>query len=412
MIVLSNLRVEDADGWTRLVCDCDNPVCEEDTMWFAVPREHKAYFRGANYDSFLVGILYTAMYYREDVRVEGPVSKEIYRNVMQYVKAILLSYSHELGDVDVAVAGFSEPLDFERAGIGTGFSAGVDSFSTVIDRFVNEEDPDYKVNTFFFFNVGSHGRFSDPVSHKKFLERYELLKGYPDEVGVPFVPVDSNLHAYHEAWGHQRSHPITLLSGILALQGGVKRYYVASTLSYEEMNRFAAQSVNFDLAEYSETYLDPLLSTRNVQIVPDGHQHKRTQKTENIVGYEPTYRYLNVCVSGEDSADNCGRCEKCQRTLMALDSLDALDRYSGVFDLDVYRSNAPQYRRRQRYLYNKNPLAKDNVDFARAHGKAVPSYAAAWLSVVSAGVGRRLRQAAKALVGRTNYDRLKRALKG
>lgn len=374
MIVLSNLRLEKRNSWVYLTCDCENRVSGETTVWYAVPEGNERFFKGANYDAFLVGLLYTGMYHREDIRIKGLVTKEIYRNINRYVMAILESFSPDLKRIRIEVEGFSDPLIHEPKTIGTGFSGGVDSFSTITDCFEKEDDPEYKINALFTFNSGAHGHFSDPGTHERFLKRYNLLKGYPKEKGLPFIQVDSNIKAYHEVWGQGKSHHLILISFVLALKGDLKRYYISTAYSYGEANRFARQAVNHDLSGYAETYLNPLLSTKTLQIVAEGAQYLRTEKTINISENPDTYRYLNVCNSLFDTVSNCGMCHKCGRTLFTLESMDKLDLYAGVFDLDKWKRYEFRYKCQDRFLYNVDAFAKDNIDFARKNGKSVPPY--------------------------------------
>lgn len=65
---------------------------------------------------------------------------------------------------------------------------------------------------------------------------------------------------------------------------------------------------------FYDVYVNTLLSTECTEIIDDGNQYSRTQKTELIADYPPAHQYLNVCVDHADdylSAQNCSICSKC-----------------------------------------------------------------------------------------------------
>jgi hypothetical protein len=199
------------------------------------------------------------------------------------------------------------------------------------------------------------------------------LLNYTKTVDLPFIPLDSNIHYYHKEWGHQKIATITIASGVLALQNKFCKYYVAAAIDYADMMIYGRFSRDFDLAEYSEPYLLPLLGTESLQFISDGQQYTRSEKTLHISEYPPVEKYLNVCVGTNSDEKNCSVCSKCLRTQMALESADKLNDFSDVFDLSRYRRKSFLYKCKQRILYSVNPFAKDNIDFARKNRKYVPS---------------------------------------
>ncbi len=376
---LSNLRIERRDGISFLTCDMEAKFTDVKQIWFSVPTEHEKYLTDDVYDAFLVASIYPAMYYNESVEIDGNVSQRLHFNVCRYVPAIVKAYRPEMHEVAFKVKGYTRAKQTER-GVGTGFSAGIDSFSTFIDHFVNEDQPEYKISSLFFFNVGSHGGGGERA-RQKFHARYDLLKGFPKEVNLPYIPLDSNLFDFYLSYWEYDAGIFCRACAILVLQKCISTYFLSSTDSYSEV-MFTAFSPKADLAELADVFLNPMLSTEQIDIITDGAQYLRTQKTENIAKYEPTQRYLNVCVdhwANHGTAVNCGFCTKCLRTLIAIESLGLLDKFTKVFEISKYRRVAYQYKCQLRLDYDTNLFAKDNVDFAIAHGNRIPSYAEAWL---------------------------------
>jgi hypothetical protein len=384
MIEMSNIHCEETnDGWRRVVVEIKSVTFGNNIIWFSVPRAYQECLTYDRYDAFLVGILYPAMVFGEDITIKGLVSHKLYSNIMTYVQALLLGYSPGIKKIHIAVDGYAKQI-VDTQYIGTGFSGGVDSFCTIYDHFMLEKTENYKINALLFLNVGSHGKYSWETTHKTFLSRYNNLSSYPQNMGLPFIPVDSNIHYYHENWGHQKIHSLTTIAGVLVLQNKFLRYFVASTISYTEMSIFMEKARNFDLSEYADPYLFPLLGTESLEFIPDGQQYTRSEKTVHIADYEPARKYLHVCLAHDDKykgniLENCSVCNKCSRTLMTLESAGRLQDFSDVFDITKYRKKAFRYKCMQRVLYRSDVFAKDNVDFARKNGSPIPPLAIAIL---------------------------------
>jgi len=345
-------------------------------LWFSTPKQYADGLCDTRMDGFLVGMLFPAMQYGEDIHLEGCVSKKLLFNLNNYAIPLLMAFSPSSKAIKITADQLSAER-FDAKGIGTGFSAGVDSFCTVYDRYEMENDPDYKVNSFLFLNVGSHacgGHEGDlNFQEKKFRQRYSYLKRFPDEIGLPFIPLNSNLHAFHP-WGHQKTCTLTLVSGLLIMQAEYRRYYISSLgWSYTQMFEFYKTDINKDIAFLDPVVL-PIFSTESMELIPDGTHYTRVQKTMHIVKYEPAKRYLNVCISGEGSHENCSICGKCSRTLMTLSSAGLLSEFEAVFNSSRYKEKAEKrFVREQVLLQSTDPFAQGNIELAKKRGVKLPS---------------------------------------
>ena len=412
-MVLSNIRIEEVLDTAYLVCDLDSKNFSEKTVWFSVPKQYSDMLTPDLYDPFLVALLFPAMEKSEDIYIKGNVSKKIYKNIELYVQKILITYADYLKRIKIDVDGFGL-CNVEKRMIGPGFSAGVDSFSTFYDHYVLENDPEYKINALFFFNVGSHGKFSNPNTIIRFHERFDYLKSFPEEVGIPYIPVDSNIHFFHEKYGHQRTHPMSLIAPLLVFQKVLSKYYVSNAYNYYEEKKYGMETFNSSMAEFCEFYLLPLLSPVGLEIISDGGQYSRTEKESRIINYAPVKKYLNVCVNSDDlhtTAKNCGVCSKCLRTLMAYESMGKLDELKNVFNINIYKKKSFKYKCTQRIEYNKSGFAQDNVDFARAKGVFIPPYPIAFLVCLPQILYRYLIKMAKKILGKNSFEKIKRKIK-
>lgn len=201
---------------------------------------------------------------------------------------------------------------------------------------MNEPWPNYRISHFLFHNVGSHGETDSQQARTLFHQRYHRLQEYPDAVGVPFVPVDTNIHELVPI-EFVKTH-ITLNASVpLVLQNHFRRYFYASDHKNEDCGVNATDAIGrFAPFAFHQ------LSSETLDCISTGSQLSRVEKTRLIAGYDMSYRFLNVCVDPSAEGRNCSVCIKCCRTLLTLDLLGVAEKYSEVFDLRRFR----QVRRR------------------------------------------------------------------
>jgi hypothetical protein len=370
-MILKNLKVSNKEENLKISVEVESKN-EKKELWFSVPKKYEEGICKDQYDSFLVGMLYPAMELGENILIKGKVSSKLLFNINNYIIPLICSFSNKVKKIKVEAEEISYK-NYAGTGVGTGFSGGVDSFSTVYDHYELEKDKKHKINSFLFLNVGSHGNGDEKEVYSKFMKRYDFLKKFPEEIGLEFIPVNSNLYKFHP-WGHQLTHTLTSVSGILILQKKYCKYYYASAgLSYIESFKFFEEWLEHDIGIFDPILLS-LLSTESLELVSDGIQYTRVEKVKNIINYEPVSRYLNVCVSGEDTHENCSVCSKCCRTLMTLDSLGKIEEFSSLFDIKKYRKEAERrYLAEQVLNQDKNAYARDNVELAKINNKLLPS---------------------------------------
>lgn len=191
-------------------------------------------------------------------------------------------------------------------------------------------------------------------------------------MGLPVYQVNSNLHAFTHKIGEQRMGYFALWSCALSLEKAIKKYYASSSNEYEEIKNFSKYMKDFDMAEFCESYLVPLIQTESMEFIVDGCQYRRTLKTENISDWDIAQKYLNVCVNSEDGS-NCSKCSKCMRTMIPLDAMGKLDKFSDVFNFDVYHKYAFRNKAFFRANVKRIGFAMDIVDYCDSHSYAMPS---------------------------------------
>lgn len=386
---ISNIRKIEKEGRSFLTVDFQCGFSSNKLLWFAVDSKYSDWLATDVYDAFLVEAVYMAMYYGEDIEVDGPVSKRLYKNLTEYMMPFIKSLKTDFKLVNVKVKGYKKEDKNGLNIVGTGFSGGVDSFSTIICRYENESDPEYKINCLFFFNLGQYPGKTASDRYQNAMDHFENSKRFADEVGLPFVFLDSNMFDYYLPEWEYDAGTLCRIAAILALQRAITKYYIAGSYHYLQQNT----SETKHLDDIGDSFIYYLVSPSNTEIILDGGQFYRSDKVVQLSDYRPAMRHLNVCVNPNldlSKEKNCSICHKCLRTLIDLDSIGKLEDFCSIFDLDKYHSALMEFKCRLVFNKDKEAFANSNYNFAVAHGKKFPSKIAAWFYLFPIRVKSRL----------------------
>ena len=377
MFNISNLRKEKKGGWTYLKCDFEvteiDNLFEEKTMWIAMKDENADMLTDDVYDAFVLIPLYLGMHYKQDVHIKGEISPLFYHNIKHYLMKIFDNFSDYTKMINFTVDGLKVakkgPVDL----IGTGISCGIDSFTSIYDNFIETTDENFKINSLFLLNSGTHGNYEDEKTRKLWLDRANLNKRAADELGLPMYLVDSNLHAFTHKLSEIKIGFLAIYSCILSMQRYLKRYIISSALSYDEIMNFSNLMRDVSIEEYSESYMVPLISTERIKLIIDGCQYTRAEKTEKISEWNIAKKYLNVCVHPLEGGTNCSACGKCMRTMFTLDAMGKLNNFKDVFNIETYKKNNKYHKYRFLFYEKKDPQSNSTVKYLRQHKFKLPS---------------------------------------
>ena len=101
------------------------------------------------------------------------------------------------------------------------------------------------------------------------------------------------------------------------------------------------------------------------------------------------------------------------RTLVPLEAMGKLEKFSGVFDLQVYRKHAYGAKRKMVAEYEESNYNTDNVDYARVHHLPMPSRGmAVFREKILGGALMFAKHQARAILGEETYTKLKQKIKG
>ena len=218
-----------------------------------------------------------------------------------------------------------------------------------------------------FTDWGSHDDAGDAREGALSRSPPIVLRALADEIGLPIIPIDSNVMEAYRGTGlnYQQTHTPRGASVAFLLQQGVGRWLYASALHL----RHTRVDKHYDTTLTDPVAL-PLLSTSSLLLESHGGQYTRFDKTMRIAE-DPRHllvarrvrqrRAWGLTVRNASSAS--GRWP-------TLEIGGVLDRYVDVFDLDVYQ------RHRDTYFalapLSRDPLVKELLVEARSRGFALP----------------------------------------
>lgn len=376
MIVVSNIRKEKDKEWTKLVVDINlnelHPEFLEKTMWFAIKNEYADFLSDENYDPFILIPYIIGMCYNEPVKIEGCVSKTLYKNIITYANQILDDFSDKTRKVELLVNGFNNVNQTDKL-VGTSCSCGIDSLTSLFDHFENENDKEYKINSLFLFNCGTHGDYNEN-SKKLYEERFRLNSRAAKEMNIPVYQLDSNIHSFsHVIATEEPFGYLSIYSCILALQSKVCKYYVGSDFCYSQTLKIGNLRRDIDLSEYNAASFVPLIYTDNIKLILDGAQYYRSKKTEKLSDWKIANDYMNICITPHEDGTNCTiDCYKCRTAMIIYDALGKLDNFKNSFDIDSYKKNREKVKRKCMKYYYTDPFTHDAVDYVISKGFPMP----------------------------------------
>jgi len=325
----------------------------QEKVWFSVYSENKEWLTPETQDAFVLALLLLAMKEKEDLYIEGAMSEKLFYNVVNHYMPIIISCIPSLSRIRIIPEELRSTIYAQtKGGVATGFSGGIDSFCVLADHLFGSVPDGFRVTHLLFNNVGSHGAGGSRL----FWDRYSRLLPAAEELGLPFIAIDSNLGELLP-FGYQLTCTIRNISAVLLLQKLIRRFYFASTYKYEDC--FVGEAP--DMAT-SDPIAVHLLSTETTECISSGCQYSRVEKTMRVAEIQLSHEYLDVCVDIAGGG-NCSVCVKCARTLLTLEIIGKLEEYKGIFNLEKYGKIRNRYI--SKVLSGKKPLQRELVQLSK-----------------------------------------------
>lgn len=329
----------------------------ERVLWFELDAKYKDGLTLDRLDAFVVAMLFYAMKNNLELVVDGPISNKLARNLKYYMHVMNMYFPH----LPVISLHFSkrDPLLQcpKGSGVVSSFTAGIDSYYTLWENFKNSESDADRITHLVYVYAGQKG-WGEIEGRTIFKESLPIIKEAAKQLNLELVAIDSNLDSFYpdriaEAHGARLSCCVLLLQKLFSI------YYIPSTFQYCDF-----------VHEGSSPLGDHLLSTEVMDIVHDGAQYSRVEKTKIISEWEITQSFLIVCNwSLMDGKTNCSNCEKCLRTMIALDMLGLRKQYEKILDFTDFET------KRDLYICNRFLTSLVEVNIFTPFWKEVKKYA-------------------------------------
>ncbi|PCJ27298.1 MAG: hypothetical protein COA96_03690 [SAR86 cluster bacterium] len=270
-------------------------LCGDFELWYRFPKHILPEMRA---DAFIAASLIPAMFCGEDIVLDDeiPVSPLLLKNIEQ-LQDIFIMWGHGFGKVLRRIkvtGGICIPPQSTNDATVSFFSGGVDGTHTFLKH---REEIDY-----LLFSKGIDIQLSNEEMYQV---AFEKNVGFLKRKDKNLFPVETNVRFF----GHEFGLTWILCFGgglsSIALAGGFKKCFIASSLSYADLYPHGSSFVS-----------DHLWRNEHTEIKHDGAEATRIDKIRFIAKDEDALNILRVC--WHDKGYNCGECEKCLRTMASL----------------------------------------------------------------------------------------------
>lgn len=263
----------------------------------------------------------------------------------------LVSAFYSLPKVPVSLAGTSTEDGGQRdtrGAVALMFSAGIDSFHSLLELQKQASGPDFLVS----INAGA---FAYKSVWQAALENVVAVSR---ALRIPLILIDTNFHHVLRQ-PHLSVHTIRNLTAAALLGPAISTAIYSSSTTLEDLLFGRAKEIQ-DMSSIEPVALYAM-QQRDFGVVLFGHDVERIDKTRAIHAVPMVQRYLNVCtdwryqIAPGRKHINCSQCPKCARTQLTLEALGSLAQFGECFDLGLF------YRTRDE-LIEKLKLSRYRID--------------------------------------------------
>jgi|SRR5690625_5012248 len=366
-IIIGKPEIKTVGEYTYLTSVVEDGVLKsKKEYYFSVQKEYGKYLTYEVADAFVSALLMPAIITGQNIVVRAPLSEIFYYNLKNSVIHTICS-TYNKSPIAIEPEALAN-YNFNPAAVATGFSGGVDSFTTFLKHTSDECPESLRLTHLTLMNVGSYG--DTDAAHKNFKKDSTRSKAFANEVGIPLVLINSNIAtAYNRddcdvLRGFSRRLIISLISGILSLQKLFKYYLISSSRTIKEVQLSTTSQ------QYSELLFSSFLSTKNTKIMIAEASMDRLDKIKYIVDNPDVQKHLYVCLAdiynekqnriyNMNGFPNCSECDKCTRTILALEALNKEHLYKERFNLPkFYKVKSDTitwiYQIKNKHLWAKN----------------------------------------------------------
>jgi hypothetical protein len=272
-----------------------------ETVFYELDRD-TAPPRVDNFDGILCAIVLHAMQERRDIRLHGPATSLIVRNLSEFQLAWSCWRPNVYQPVEIDADTFITPRVRALRSMSA-FSGGLDSTFTLLRNNPRSDTPRYGVERLVLVH-GFDVSLGNPEALQELVDRTEPLR---ELTQTPQCIVRTNsrelrLQKWEDSCGAELAACLHLFSSEFT------HALIGSSDAYDELW----------LPWGTSPVTDHLLSGGELTIVHDGAAFCRTDKVAFLSEHPIALRTLKVCTDPKHQGRNCSVCEKCVRTQLNL----------------------------------------------------------------------------------------------
>lgn len=331
------------------------------TLYYEVEEKWEKYLVLDRSDPFILALLELAMEKQCMIQYEAPMTETLKYNLECYLIPV---YSRKIGKfykIQLTGPVTCELIPSESV-VGTGFSAGVDSFYTVL-RHKDMEYTSKRVTHLMLAVNGAAMTGSTEETDKKWFDtEMKTFTPIANEMGLELIGVNSNVSLINQYKKVLKGGDSIVTSGfVYALRRLFGTYYWASAYEADVL------AFTDGAAGFMEPFSVPLMTVEGLHFYHSGCEVSRIEKVAFIADNPCVQKVLTVCGSPE----SCGACFKCLRTMSELYSLKKLDNFGQVFDVPRYSRHFTSKLARELTI-DHPPFTTDILKSMKQNGIKVP----------------------------------------
>lgn len=307
-----------------------NFLGKNETLWFKIHKKYSSWLTDKA-DPLLIALLIPAMKNSENIKIKGDISKKLYDN-LDKIQDLLIKVIPYLSKIKIE-ANIVDELEKEFKEIISGFSAGIDAFTTFEDYYLNPKS-NLKITNFLFNNL--------TLGKSRVAWKIENINKIKQKYNFSFFQTTSNLHAFYKKGhkiGFEQTHTMRNAAVAHFLGGNPNLFLYSSTFHKDLIQPIKSH----DLAIIDDLLL-PLLSSYTVECRSVGSEYTRLEKTIKVSEMIDAYDHLDTCIGKQKSPYiNCGQCRKCTRALLTFELVGNKEKFHKVFNLKNWNAVKSQY---------------------------------------------------------------------
>ncbi len=311
MMRLAAVAVRQDARYSRLVATVEYGKGREPVeLMYEYPRDSAPLLRESA-DAFVPALLIPCMARSDPLEIVPAISAKLHA-ALDTVQTILTQWWSELSRVPVSATSrdADDSVTSTRGTSASFFSGGVDSFYTCLKHAGETGSVQAPRLTHLVHMEGVEKPLEQSVEVGQLRDD---IRRTADRYGLDVVFGRTNIRSVFPLSWSMHYHGAGLASIGLSLAAGFRRILIPSTHSFRHL-----------LPWGSHPLLDPLWSTESLEIVHDGCEVTRVEKTAAIASDPFALQQLRVCLRNRAGQGNCGRCKKCVRTMVTLAALGVL----------------------------------------------------------------------------------------